>query len=323
MTRSSTNQRWEIETAKGKANSQLKTRLKEMWKKVWKKINDVFDYLSYWSPERQKRLEMADYFCMSQVDFYDENRLDKVREKIKSYYDALQWEEKPDYEAFFYAMVAYGRLHEFNRFKSPYIWVVDFSKPNTQHRFYIINLYTLQVENALCTWHWVNSWKWEIPTQFSNEKWSLQSSLWAFLTSWELESNKKWTWKWLRLRWQEHTDFRAHSRWLFIHPGGVDQSEWCFTIPYEQDSQEVYDIIKKLEWNCLVYAYYSEDHLKDSRITNPTRSNVFRMHEMVTHDVTDFVKSSGLKTKSKIKNVLLKDKKDKKGKDENNQDKEE
>jgi hypothetical protein len=47
------------------------------------------------------------------------------------------------------------------------------------------------------------------------------------------------------------------------------------------------------------------------------------MHEMVTHDVTDFVKSSGLKTKSKIKNVLLKDKKDKKGKDENNQDKEE
>ena len=319
MTKASINKRWEIETTKEKATSRVKTKIKEISKKVWKKINDFFDYLNYWSPERQRRLAMADYFCMSQMDFYDINRLNKVKETIKGYYDSLKWEEKPDYEAFFYAMVAYGRLHEFNRFKSPYIWVIDFSKPNSQHRFYIINLYTLQVENALYTGHWVNSWKWEIPTQFSNEKWSLQSSLWAFLTCWELESNKKWTWKWLRLRWQEHTSFRARSRWIFIHPGGVDQSEWCFTIPYEKDKQEVYDVIKKLEWNCLVYSYFSEDNLEDSRIINPTRSNVFKMHEVVTHQITDHVKSASSKTKSKIKNVLSEDKKE----DKTKQDKEE
>lgn len=308
MSKTSKHEKWIEKTKVWKMHS----RFKSIIQKTWKKINDFFDYLNYGSPEHQKRLEMADYFCMSQMDFYDINRLDKVREKIHGYYDALQWDEKPDFEPFFYAMVAYGRLHEFNRFKSPYIWVVDFSKPNTQHRFFIINLYTLQVENALFTWHWVNSWKGEIPTQFSNEKWSLQSSLWAFLTCWELESNKKWSWKWLRLRWQEHTDFRARSRWIFIHPGGVDQSEGCFTIPYEHDKQEVYDVIKKLEWNCLVYAYHSEDDLEKSWIANPTGQNVFRMHEVVTHQVTDRIKSATTKTKSKIKKALTEEDKLKK-----------
>ena len=79
----------------------------------------------------------------------------------------------------------------------------------------------------------------------------------------QLESNKKWTWKWLRLRWQEHTDFRAHSRWLFIHPGGVDQSEWCFTIPASQS--HVDEILNKINWWSLVFAYAkSKDYFAQS-----------------------------------------------------------
>ena len=83
------------------------------------------------------------------------------------------------------------------------------------------------------------------------------------------------------------------------------------------------DIIKKLEWNCLVYSYFSEDNLEDSRIINPTRSNVFKMHEVVTHQITDHVKSASSKTKSKIKNVLSEDKKNEKEEDKTKQEKEE
>jgi hypothetical protein len=43
------------------------------------------------------------------------------------------------------------------------------------------------------------------------------------------------------------------------------------------------------------------------------------MHEVVTHQITDHVKSASSKTKSKIKNVLSEDKKE----DKTKQDKEE
>lgn len=281
----------------------FKKKVKETAHKIWESFNSPWKW-SYYDTYKDK----PDEITLSQADFYYPECLNDIRNTIHHYYNSLKWEEKPDFKPFFYAMVAYGRLHEFYRFKSPYIWVVDFSKPNTQNRFFIINLKTLQVENALPTWHWTNSWKWEIATEFSNEKWSLQSSLWAFLTCWELKDNKEWTWKWLHLRWHEHTNFRSYSRWIFIHPWGVNQSEGCFTIPYEHDKQEVYDVIKKLEWECLVYSYHSEDDLKDSWINNPTTLNIFRMLEMPTYHVTDRLRPNTSKRKSRTKNESEEDK---------------
>ena len=247
-------------------------------------------------------------FMMSYPDFLSEKRLGEIRDKILGFYESLRWEEQPDLEPFFYAMVAYGRLQETNPQKSPYIWVVDFSKSNSENRFFVINLGTLTVENATCVWHWKNSW-WEIPSKFSNKKWSLQSSLWAFRTIWDLKENTKWTWKWLMVEWLEDTDYRAESRWIFIHPWGVDKSEGCFTIPTKwNDLKEFYDITNKLKWWCLVYAYYSEEYLKDSWIVNPSSRNIVSMGKKLMHDFKLHLKSNASKTKKSIIKAFTKDK---------------
>ncbi len=246
----------------------------------------------------------AQDFVLSQSDFYSEDCLDKSRDEISKFYDSLEWKKKPDFKPFFYAMVAYGRIQEKTPQKSPYICVTDFSKPNTDSRFFIINLQTLKIENALCVWHWKNSGTWEIPDKFSNKKWSLQSSLWAFKTSDKLQSNTKWTWKWLLLKWVEDSDYRAESRWIFIHPWGVNQSEWCFTIPYEKSKEEVYDVIQKLEWWCLVYSYFDEKSLKDSWIVSPSWRNILSMWKIWAHNVWTWLKSVASKIKAKIEKIF-------------------
>lgn len=243
-------------------------------------------------------------FTLSQADFYSQSRLDAARNEISKFYDLLEWENKPDFKPFCYAMVAYGRIQENMPQESPYICVTDFSKPNTDPRFFIINLQTLKVENALCVWHWKNSGTWEIPDKFSNKEWSLQSSLWAFKTSYKIQPNTKWTWKWLLLQWLENSDYRASSRGIYIHPWGVDQSEWCFTIPYKNEKEEVYNVIKKLEWWCLVYSYFNEESLKDSWIMNPTFNNILSMSRIPVHNIKSWVKSLASKTKSRIKEIF-------------------
>lgn len=279
-------------------------KIKKMSHKIWEDINTSPEEWSYYNAYKDK----PDKFTISHTAFYYPEDLNSIRETIRYYYDSLQWDEKPDYEPFSYAMVAYGRLQAGWKRKSPYIWVVDFSKPNTQHRFFIINIKTLKVENAVCTWHWINSWKGGIPTEFSNEKNSLKSSIWAFVTEGKLKTNKKGTRKWIQLTWLDNPNYRARSRWIFIHPWGLEQSEWCFTIPYEHDKEEVYNVIKKLEWNCLVYAYYSEDDVKGSWLVNPNFKNEREMDKASIHLIYEDIKSVASKTKANIKKVFTKKK---------------
>ena len=106
------------------------------------------------------------------------------------------------------------------------------------------------------------------------------------------------------LEWLENSDYRAKSRGIYIHPWGIDQSEWCFTIPYENSKEEVYNTIKKLEWWCLVYSYFNEESLKDSRIVNPTLKNILLMSNIWIHKIVHWVKSVVSNTMSTIKNVF-------------------
>lgn len=276
-------------------------KIKEGAHKIWEDLKTSPKEWSYYDAYK----DHPDKLAISHMAFYSSKDLDSIRETIRYYYDSLKWDEKPEWEPFFYAMFARGRLQvSGGRWKPPYIGVVDFSKPNTQHRFFVINLNTLQVENAVCTWHWKNSWEGEVPTEFSNDKGSLKSSVWAFVTEGKLKSNKKGTWKWIQLTWWDNPNYRARSRWIFIHPWGVDQSEWCFTIPYEHDKEEVYNIIKKLEWWCLVYAYYSEDYLRDSWLLNPSYKNERGMSKATAHFLAEDMKSIASKTKSSIKKLF-------------------
>lgn len=283
-----------------------KTWFKALWKKIkegahkiWDDINSPQEW-SYYNAYKDK----PDKLTISHTSFYDSQELESIKETIRHYYDSLKWDEKPDWEPFFYTMVARGRIQTGGLLKPPYICVVDFSKPNTQNRLFVINLKTLEVENAICVWHWKKSWEWGEATQFSNEKWSMKSSLGAFLTQGKLKYNSKWTRKWLRLQWWEDSNYRAGARWIYMHPAGVNQSEWCFTIPYKEDKQEVYDILKKIEWRTLVYSYYSEDFVKDSWITNPNEKNVGKMNKAELHFLWEGAKSIVSGAKSMITKVL-------------------
>ena len=95
---------------------------------------------------------------------------DILRESyINNLYSQLWWAEKPDLNAFRYAMHAYlslvgdakGRASLKNKKD---LTVVDFSKWRSKNRFYVINLLTKKIEYAVPVWHGKGSWDWEVPT---------------------------------------------------------------------------------------------------------------------------------------------------------------
>lgn len=214
-------------------------------------------------------------------DTDDREKYELLEEDTKKLYDSLTWLEKPEFKPFLFAYFAYLTVREdTNLIKNTrYLTVVDFTKSNKNNRFYVIDLENKNVVYSVKVWHWRGKDLWfennsvgDIANldSFSNEEWSNKSSLWSFVTDEELKSNTKQTWKWLQMIGIEESNYRARARWIYMHPGWVNQSDWCFTLP--EDSKEILDLLK---WWSFVFSYYdSMDYLYDSRILNPTLWNI-------------------------------------------------
>lgn len=193
-----------------------------------------------------------------------------VSPEVKNNWENLKWKEKPDLEPYACAMKAY-EIEKSDLKNKKYVTVIDFTKNQlTQNRFFVINLETNTVEYAEKCWHWVNSGGRERTTSFSNRKWSLQSSLWAFITANHSISNNKGTWQWNFWTPLEKSNSNLRTRGCAIHPVGSliyrswkPTSEWCFTIPRSQ--RYVNEILHKIEWKSLVFAYAkSRDYFAQS-----------------------------------------------------------
>lgn len=195
-----------------------------------------------------------------------------VASKYREFYNKLKWKEKPDFLAFSCAKYWYDKLLErWELSNTKYLTVVDFTKPRSKKRFYVINMVTMTVEVATRVWHWHNSWKWEWAKSFSNTNGSEQSSLWFLTTATHREDNYKHTRSWLRMFWTEKdkkNNWNAAWRWIFMHKGAENPdkkgdlfSQWCFVIPNNISET----VLNKVGWWSLLFAFAkSKDYFEKS-----------------------------------------------------------
>lgn len=180
-------------------------------------------------------------------------------------YKQLQWHEKPDIEPFACAIKWYEEL-KWNLKNPQYLTVIDFTKPNTENRFYVIDMTSKTVEYATTVWHWQWSWKWQYATSFSDINWSYQSSLWFFRTPSSLFKPTNRDRSWLLMNGIEDSNDNAKSRWIYMHPGWLI-SLWCFTLPQNKSSE----IMDKVKWDSLLFAYAkSKDYFSQSKYFETT-----------------------------------------------------
>lgn len=173
-------------------------------------------------------------------------------QESKRLYDWLKWKEKPDLEPFACALKVYNSLKRQNRLNNPkYMTVVDFTKNKWKNRFFVINMETNTVEDSVKVWHWKNTgWAWA--KEFSNTKWSNQTSLWWYILPDQITKSPNKSWSWLRqITWIEDSNSNSAARWIAVHPWGENLwSEGCFTLPRDVSRW----IMEKIKWSFL-FAY--------------------------------------------------------------------
>lgn len=217
----------------------------------WQKISDIIN-------DEVKQDES--------VDVGDEEYLQPTKEL----YTNLEW-EKPSRQSFKLAYIGYQKLWDKIQNKK-YLTIVDFSKSRNEERFYVIDLDSKQVEFKTKVWHGKNTGG-EYAADFSNQSWSNKSSLWFMLTSEKYEKNSKNTREWLRLYGVEDgINDKTDERGIFIHPAGVQWSEWCLTIPKEYKPQKIMD---KIIGKSLIFSYAPDaNYLAQSNILNNKANSI-------------------------------------------------
>lgn len=98
-------------------------------------------------------------------------------------YESIAWPEgKPEYAVFFSALSGYQSLQDsLHLFKKPLITVIDFSKPSSAKRLWVIDLENKEVVLNTLVAHGRNSGE-MMATRFSNRHESFQSSLGFYVT---------------------------------------------------------------------------------------------------------------------------------------------
>lgn len=174
-----------------------------------------------------------------------------VSPEAKKIWENLKWKEKPDLEPFACALKAYNSAKkEVNIPNTKYLTVVDFTKKKWKKRFFVINLENNTVEHAVKVWHWKNTGG-ERATNFSNESWSKQSSLWWYLLPDKITKSPNKSRSWLRqIKWLEDSNNKSDKRWIAVHPWWENGSEGCFTLPKDISKT----IMEKIAWSFL-FAY--------------------------------------------------------------------
>lgn len=204
----------------------------------------------------------------------DNNKAELPTTKHKTFfekYEHLQWAEKPDFQPFMYALQWY-EAKKSSLWNTRYLTIVDYSKPNTENRFFVIDMNTNTVVHAVPVGHGKKSWG-TYATSFSNEEGSNQSSLWFFTTPQKITKAHSKKWRWLLMKGLENSNDKATNRGIYIHPGSVKGSEGCFTLPKDSD-----EILQKLQWESLLFSYYPDNtYLASSQLLTTWNSSTTAM----------------------------------------------
>lgn len=173
----------------------------------------------------------------------------KTEKDIKKVYEELGLKEKLEYSTFAKAIHGYNKIEEK---KEGFITIVDFSKPSTEERFFVIDLENKKVDYSTYVTHGKNTGL-VTAVKFSNTMNSYQSSLGFYLTINPYEGSNGYS---LRLKGLEPgINSNALDRNIVVHGadyatedfikkyGFLGRSLGCPAIP-NTISKEVIDLIK-------------------------------------------------------------------------------
>jgi L,D-transpeptidase catalytic domain len=206
-------------------------------------------------------------------------KLDSVLQKAKADFNAYAkyvYDEIGDadlsYEAFLQGLTGYHNLEkrgELSRFDT--LTIIDFSKPSSDPRFFIIDLCNRNIIHKSLVAHGVKSGR-LFPTHFSNVENSHQSSLGFYVTTSTYRGKFDLA---LRLDGKEHSNSHASSRGVVMH--GADyvsyefldrngcqlgRSYGCPSLPHT-DFKKVVELIKG--GSCLFIYYPSRSYQRYSK----------------------------------------------------------
>ena len=103
--------------------------------------------------------------------------------EISTIYEETGIAKKLDLEIFRLSMIGFNNLKQLNEFQDiSVITIIDFSKPSTEERLFVIDLEKKEVLYSSLVAHGKNS-GWNFANKFSNVSGSLMSSLGFFRTS--------------------------------------------------------------------------------------------------------------------------------------------
>lgn len=273
----------EIQNKENEMKPKVTEKPKEEKKEEW-----FFDWAVDWLKNTRLWKGIASVLPDGVKNWVKENLLSPEKEKdteeLNETYNKLKWKEKPDRLPFFLAMRWYTKEKD-NIGNSKYLTIVDYTKPVSQNRLYVINMDTLTVENCVPTWHGKNSGNQQRTTRFSNVPESKQTSIWFFRTPMDYQPNSKYIktrwkhgWRGLFLTWMETSNNNAPTRWIAVHPvweffygstknghkAGESTSEGCITIRSVDHPTEIMD---KIRWDSLIYSYYPDmKYLNESKL---------------------------------------------------------
>jgi hypothetical protein len=139
---------------------------------------------------------------------------------------------------------------QYNPPNKNYVVFIDYSKPISEERLYVIDMNTSETILTTKVAHGINSGK-EYATKFSNVNKSLKSSLGVYVTQETYYGHFGYS---LRVNGLDKTNSNARYRKIIFHSNTKMRTKWswgCFSTD-EKINKKLIDIIKN---GCLVYVY--------------------------------------------------------------------
>jgi hypothetical protein len=198
-----------------------------------------------------------------------------IDEQIYKIYSEIGIEGKLDKDVFRLSMIGFNNLQKEKQLKNPsIITIIDYSKPSTTERLFVIDLENKKTLHTSLVAHGKNS-GWEIADRFSNISGSLMSSLGFYLTDETYYGKHGYS---LRLKGLESSfNDKAEDRAIVIHKahyvsmdfikkyGRLGRSWGCPALPV-QSAHTIIDEIKS--GTCLFIYAENDNYLENSRLLN-------------------------------------------------------
>jgi hypothetical protein len=193
-----------------------------------------------------------------------------VSQQYKHLYDELNLQNKLSYEVFEISLKGFHKIKEKFSIDKSIITIIDYSKPSTEKRFFLIDLLNKKILYSSLVAHGRNSGG-NVAHVFSNRSGSLQSSLGFYITSHTYYGKHGYS---LRLKGLEKgINDKAEQRTIVIHKadyvsnnfikkyGRLGRSWGCPALP-NSISKQIIDLIK--DGTCLFIYGKNKNYLKRS-----------------------------------------------------------